>query len=163
MTPRRRDTARAVVLALALALSGAIAACSTTVNEPSGQSLPPGAVFADGDTTPIDGGVIIDSVPTTTTPVAGTASDLLPELAIEMSRLGSQIATSDGDDATLARIESIWAAIRPELESTHPELVNGIGATLVMARTAVERTRPADADKAFSVLTDLVDKFTGDG
>ena len=32
-----------------------------------------------------------------------------------------------------------------------------------MARTAVERTRPADADKAFKLLTYLVDQFTGDG
>jgi hypothetical protein len=32
-----------------------------------------------------------------------------------------------------------------------------------MARIAVDRTRPADADKAFSLLTNLVDRFTGDG
>ena len=32
-----------------------------------------------------------------------------------------------------------------------------------MATSAVERKRPADADKAFNLLTDLVDSYTGDG
>ncbi len=144
---------------------GLAAACATTVDDtaPGGQTLPPGAVPADGGSALIDGGVIVDSIPPTTIPVAGSATDLLPELAIEMSRLGSLIADGEGDDAALARIEAIWATIRPEIEATHPELVNGIGAMVDMARVAVERTRPADADKAFGVLTDLVDRFTGDG
>lgn len=154
---------RAVLLPLALVAS--VAACATTVDDSGsgGQTLPPGAVFADDDDALIDGGVVVDSAPVTTLPVEGSAADLLPELAIEMSRLGSLIADGEGDDETLARIEVIWATIRPEIESTHPQLVNGIGATVDMARVAVERTRPADADKAFSVLTDLVDAFTGDG
>ncbi len=32
-----------------------------------------------------------------------------------------------------------------------------------MARNAVVSIRPADADKAFKILTDLVDRYTGDG
>jgi hypothetical protein len=31
-----------------------------------------------------------------------------------------------------------------------------------MARTAVVRLRPADGDKAFKLLTALVDRYTGD-
>jgi hypothetical protein len=84
-------------------------------------------------------------------------------MSIEISRLGSQIAEGGDDNTTLARIEQIWERIRPEIERDRPKLLNGLGAAIVMARTAVERTRPADADKAFSLLTDLVDQFTSDG
>jgi hypothetical protein len=31
-----------------------------------------------------------------------------------------------------------------------------------MSRIAVERRRPADADKAFKLLSDLLDQFTGE-
>jgi hypothetical protein len=42
-------------------------------------------------------------------------------------------------------------------------LVGGIDTTVDMARTAVVRIRPADGDKAFQLLTDLVDRYTVDG
>lgn len=149
-----------------------LGACSTTVDEPttSGANtvdvsdVPEGAEPALESGELIDGGIIVDpNAPATTIALTGSATDLLPEMSIEMSRLGSQVAEGDEDDATLARIEQIWDRIRPEIERDRPELLNGLGATIAMARIAVERTRPADADKAFSLLTDLVDQFTGDG
>ncbi|MDG1786943.1 MAG: hypothetical protein P8H61_13565 [Ilumatobacter sp.] len=149
-----------------------LGACATTVNEPDAETpstvdvidVPEGAEPALGSGELIDGGVIVDGdAPSTTIALTGSATDLLPEMSIEMSRLGSQVAEGGDDNATLARIEQIWERIRPEIERDRPELLNGLGATIVMARTAVERTRPADADKAFSLLTDLVDQFTGDG
>jgi hypothetical protein len=149
-----------------------LGACATTVNEPDAETpstvdvpdVPEGAEPALESGELIDGGVIVDGdAPSTTIALTGSATDLLPEMSIEMSRLGSQVAEGGDDNATLARIEQIWERIRPEIERDRPELLNGLGATIVMARTAVERTRPADADKAFSLLTDLVDQFTGDG
>jgi len=149
-----------------------LGACATTVNEPDAETpstvdvtdVPEGAEPALESGELIDGGVIVDGdAPVTTIALTGSATDLLPEMSIEMSRLGSQVAEGGDDNATLARIEQIWERIRPEIERDRPELLNGLGATIVMARTAVERTRPADADKAFSLLTDLVDQFTGDG
>ncbi|MBT7429829.1 MAG: hypothetical protein HN783_08470 [Ilumatobacter sp.] len=149
-----------------------LGACATTVNEPDAETpstvdvtdVPEGAEPALESGELIDGGVIVDGdAPSTTIALTGSATDLLPEMSIEMSRLGSQVAEGGDDNATLARIEQIWERIRPEIERDRPELLNGLGATIVMARTAGERTRPADADKAFSLLTDLVDQFTGDG
>ena len=100
---------------------------------------------------------------TTTVPIVGTATELLPELSAEMSRLSAQIS-GDGDErATLRQIEAIWVVAQPEVESSRPDLVGGIQTTVDMARNAVVRVRPADADKAFSILTDLVDRYTGDG
>jgi len=125
--------------------------------------VPDGAEPALDSATPLDGGTIVDpDAPVPTVALTGSAADLLPDLSIEMSRLGSQIAEGGDDDATLTRIEQIWDRIRPEIEAERPELLNGLGATIDMAQIAVERKRPADADKAFGLLTDLVDKFTGD-
>ncbi len=149
-----------------------LGACGTTVDNTETDTsapvdvadVPDGAEPALDSGELIDGGVIVDpDAPATTIALTGSAADLLPEMSIEMSRLGSQIAEGEGDDATLARIEQLWARIRPEVERDRPELLNGLGATVDMVRVAVDRTRPADADKAFSLLTDLVDQFTGDG
>ena len=122
-----------------------------------------GREIADDDTSPLDTGVIIDpDAPQTTVPIEGSAADLLPEIGIDMSRLSAEVAGEGDEDATIARIEGSWAAIKDEIESTNPELVNSIQATVDMARTSVDANRPADADKAFGVLTDLIDKYTGD-
>lgn len=132
-----------------------LGSCATTVED---------RPLADANPTPISGGVIVDdSIPATTIPIEGTATELLPEMATEMSRLGGLIVDGGDAEGSLARIQQIWETIRPEIEQTRPGLVNGIAATVELAVTAVERTRPADADKAFSLLTDLVDAFTGDG
>lgn len=119
--------------------------------------------IAEDDTSPLDTGVIVDSdAPATTLPIEGSAADLLPEIGIEMSRLSAEIAGDGDEDATVARIEGLWAAITAEVESTRPELVDGIQVTIDMARTAVDTNRPADGDKAFGLLNDFVDDFTGD-
>jgi hypothetical protein len=147
---------RRLVVSIGLLLS-LVAGCSTTVNE-TGDN-----VDGAGTPTPLDGEAIVDStLPEPVLPVVGTASELLPEIGVDMSRLGTQIASEGGQDETLARIEANWAAIRAEIERDRPELVGSIQVTVDMARTAVERKRPADADKAFSILRDLIDSFTGD-
>ena len=132
-----------------------LAACATTVDDPQ---------LADENPIPISGGVVVDdSSPPVTVPIAGSATELLPEMAIEMSRLSALIIDEGDAEAALERIVATWAAIRPEVKEQRPGLVNGINATVELAETAVVRTRPADADKAFSLLTDLVDAYTGDG
>jgi hypothetical protein len=125
--------------------------CATTVED-----RPP----ADQDGT-ISGGVVVDESVPTTVPVEGTTTELLLEMSTEMSRLSSLIGEG-GADASLARIQEVWLVARPDVEATRPELANGMGAAVDMAAAAVENTRPADADKAFSILTDLVDEYTGD-
>jgi hypothetical protein len=139
---RRSATIGAAALASALLLS----ACADTVVE----------VEAD----PTD--VSAAAAPSTTLPIPGSATEILPEMAIEMSRLSSQIAEDGDERATLRRIETLWAAAQTEVEARRPELVGGIQTTVDLARTAVTRIRPADADKGFKILTDLVDRYTGD-
>lgn len=155
----------------------AVAGCATTVDQPAEVSDDPAADLTDAeltggesrelaedDTSPLETGVIVDSeAPGSTIPIEGSAADLLPELGVEMSRLSAEIAADGDEDATIARIEALWAAITDDVAATNPELVPGIQATVDMARTAVDTNRPADGDKAFSILTDLIDDFTGDG
>jgi hypothetical protein len=125
-----------------------LSACADTVVEVDGAGP---ASVASGET-----------VPTTTLPIEGSAAELLPEIATEMSQLSSQIA-GDGDErAALLRIERTWEAARAEVDELRPDLAGGIQTTVDMARTAVTRIRPADADKAFQILSDLVDRYTGD-
>ncbi len=135
--------------ALALLATLSLSACAETVIDVSASSNEPDASA--------------ETTPTTTVPIVGTPAELLTEMAIELSQLSAQIADDGDERATLARIEALWAAARPEVEATARELVGDIQASVDMARTAVVRVRPADADKAFAVLTDLVDRYTGDG
>jgi hypothetical protein len=128
-----------------------VASCADTVVE------------VESDDGEVSVGGSFESVPTTTTPIAGTTEELLAEMSADMSTLSSQISAPGDEQATLARIEAIWAIAQPDVESTRPELVGGIETTIAMARTAVVRIRPADGDKAFQLLTDLVDRYTGDG
>jgi hypothetical protein len=155
----RRSTKRPL-LAMAVIAMLATAACSTTVDDAGVNEA--GDELSD-EVEPLDSGVIVDDeVPVTTVAILGSAAELLPEIGIDMSRLSAQISDEGGEDETLARIEANWAAISAEVERDRPELVGNIQTTIDMARTAVERKRPADADKAFSILRDLVDSFTGD-
>ena len=127
------------------------AACTETVVNP------------ESDAGEVNVGGSFETVPTTTLVVQGTTAELLAEMSSQMSQLSSQIAAPGDETATLRNIDAIWATARPDVESTRPELVGGIDTTVEMARTAVVRIRPADGDKAFQILTDLVDRYTGDG
>ena len=147
MTTRRRPL-RLAAIALAVVT---VSSCADTVVE----------VESDDGEVNVDGS--FQTVPTTTLPIVGSTSELLAEMSAQMSQLSAQIGAAGDEKATLQRIDAIWVIARPDVESTRPELVGGIDTTVDMARTAVVRIRPADGDKAFQLLTDLVDRYTGDG
>jgi len=144
----RRLVSRLAALAMTSVL---VASCADTVVQ----------VESDDGEVNIEGS--FETVPTTTLPIEGTTAELLAEMSAQMSQLSSQIGDPGDEKATLARIETVWAVARPDVESTRPELVGGIDTTVDMATIAVVRIRPADGDKAFQLLTDLVDRYTGDG
>ena len=147
MTSRRRPL-RLAAIALAVVT---VSSCAETVVQ----------VESDDGEVNVDGS--FETVPSTSLPIVGSASELLAEMSTQMSQLSAQIGDAGDEKATLERIDAIWVIARPDVESTQPELVGGIDTTVDMARTAVVRIRPADGDKAFQLLTDLVDRYTGDG
>ena len=152
MTRRPAAVRPAAARLVALVAAGVLAtSCADTVVD---------VESVDGE---INVGGSFETVPTTTLPIDGSTAELLAEMSAQMSQLSSQIGDAGDEQATLRRIALIWDTARADVESTRPELVGGIDTTVEMARTAVVRIRPADGDKAFQLLTDLVDRYTGDG
>lgn len=99
------------------------------------------------------------SVPT------GTTEDLLRTLATEMTGLSEYIGpdrtgrTPDGKTERITLIESLWDAARTEVTATDAEAADAIGRMVALARTAVERNRPADADKAARFAGQVIDQL----
>jgi len=145
--------ARLGVLAACVTATLAVSACADTVVD----------VDAETPTEQTDAEGSVRTVTATTLPIVGTTGELLAEMAADMSQLSAQIADDGDEQATLRRITAIWAVAKPDVEATRRDLSGGIQTTVDMARNAVVRIRPADADKAFQILTDLVDRYTGDG
>ncbi len=146
---RRRST-----IAAALAVIVTMSACADTVVE------------VDADPTATSAGPSGSAEITTviaTVPIVGSTAELLAEMSLAMSQLSAQIADEGDEQETLRRLEAIWAVARVDVEATRRDLASDIQTTVDMARNAVVRIRPADADKAVKILTDLVDRYTGDG
>lgn len=121
---------RAVLLALAL---GATAGCAATTVDP------------------------VDTAPTSDATTATLpAGEPLTALQTEVNQLSERVVDHDGDDESLARIEQYWAAAKPDVEAARPDLVEQFEDAVDYARRAVERRRPADADKAANNLRVLI-------
>jgi hypothetical protein len=73
--------------------------------------------------------------------------------------LSSQISGVGDERVSLSRIDGIWAVIQQQIQTQRPDLFDGMQTTIDLATSAVERNRPADADKAARLLGDLVDSY----
>lgn len=118
--------------AVALALLGA---CAETTVDPVETTAPP--------------------VATSTTLPTGTTAELLDRLIAETGALSELVVEGDGEDDALARIEALWTAAQPGVEEARPDLLEQFEDAMGYARRAVERRRPADADKAAQNLRTL--------
>jgi hypothetical protein len=105
------------------------------------------------------------AVAAATTLPSGPASELLPRLSASMLSLSSYIgpnssgSTASGKEAVLAEIEALWNAAETEVTALSPESAESIGRMVDLARTAVERNRPADADKAAKFAGTVIDEL----
>ena len=117
-----------------------LTACGTTSVDPS--------IAASADT----------GVTTTLRPISEDASlaDLVRDLADSMRHLDEQVVEGGTDDATLARIETIWALAEPLAREHSIEMMFGLEQSVDLARTSVERRRPADASKGYKIVADLL-------
>lgn len=98
---------------------------------------------------------------TTTTVIAptGSAAELLASIATRIDDLSEQLVDGDGQREALARIQVEWAAVRPTIEAEKPALLPGFDAVLAQVQRAVDRRRPADADKAAKNLAVLIRSY----
>lgn len=116
-----------------------LSACAATTVEPSATTAAPA-----------------DTTTTVAFQANGATADLLAQFADELNGLSATIIDAEGDDDALGRLETLWTAIRAQLETERPELLAGFAAVMDLARSAVERRRPADADKARTNATALI-------
>jgi hypothetical protein len=137
------------VLLLAAAAAAALPACGETTYDTSIAPLPtsPGAT----------------ATPTPPSTVAVTAetplADLLTELRASMRSLDEQVVDNDGDDDTLARIDALWGFAEEKVYDERPGLLFGLQQAVALARSGVERRRPADASKGYLLVVPLVDQY----
>jgi hypothetical protein len=96
-----------------------------------------------------------DVVRTTEFVASGSAAELLDQLLAEADDLSEAIVANEGQRAILARIDTIWAAARPDVEERAQDNLAEFDRTIALMHTGVDRRRPADADKAYNNLSAL--------
>jgi len=99
--------------------------------------------------------------PAVTTLPTGTTSELLGQLKFALSELSLAITNEDKPrvKTTLATVLNIWGVLQPQIVAaggeTVDQTVEDMQRIVNLASSSVQRTRPADADKALRFL-DLV-------
>ena len=98
------------------------------------------------------------SASTTTTIPRGTTEELFAQLLETGKELGNDIAQGDMTTARLklADIKAIWIGIQSQIAQATQDLLDDTQRMINMFTTAVERKRPADADKAMRFLPSLI-------
>lgn len=141
-TPFRTPASPAVGAALVLLLISPLTACGET--------------YINADATATTAGSA-STATTTLAPVASDASvdDLLSQMAGELSGLSEAILDKEDPDARLARINAIWVVLQPKLADDRASQDN-VATIVDFANLAVDRRRPADADKAVKLLDDVI-------
>ena len=143
---RRATTVTASVLAAVLALS----ACGETIDLRDTAS----------DTAPDDVGTggADDVAADADLPLDGDLDELLAALLASWRGLDQRVI--DGDTAEpMARIETTWAVAEPLVRADHPTSLFGMQQAVDLARSAVDRRRPADASKGYRLAIELTDEI----
>jgi hypothetical protein len=96
------------------------------------------------------------STVTTEFAASGSTAELLDQLLTDAGTLSEAIVTNEGQHEIIGRIDVIWQAARPGVEQTDPDSVLEFDQAIELLHTGVDRRRPADADKAYNNLVQLV-------
>ena len=100
--------------------------------------------------------------PTVTTLPTGTTAELFGQMKSTLSDLSLAITDQDKPRAktTLATVLNIWGALQPQIVAEGGETVDqtvlDMQRIVDLASSSVQRTRPADADKALRFLDLLI-------
>lgn len=84
-----------------------------------------------------------------------TLDQLLPMLLERWRGLDQRVIDGDAT-GSLASIEEVWALAEPIIRADHQGALFGFQQAVDLARSAVTRTRPADASKGYRLARDLV-------
>jgi len=118
-----------------------------------------GNTYIDSEVTVPD--TAIDATTTTLSPVDPDApiADLLAEIEILMFDLDQKIIDRSGDIATLARLDQVWQAAERQIRAENPDDVYNFQQAVDLARSGVQRRRPADASKGYKIITTVIDAY----
>jgi hypothetical protein len=130
---------RLLVAALA---AKALSACSATTFDASLQST-------------------TSTVAVTTTLPSGTVAELLPRMVAEVKALSEKVAANKGDDQSATYIEQLWVAMKAEITGINADLAPSFEFIVRRCRQAADRSRPADADRAYRNIQSLADSLLG--
>jgi hypothetical protein len=92
-------------------------------------------------------------------PTGATPDELLTGLVDAWRGLGQRVVDGDGSVEALQRIETYWRLAEPQVRSERPELLFGFEQAVGLARSSVERRRPADASKGYKLAADLTNAY----
>jgi len=94
---------------------------------------------------------------TSTTVPSGTVAELLPVMLEEVRLLSEKVVANSGDAVSATYIEQLWAAMSAEVEASYPDSFEDFEFVVRRCRAAADRSRPADADRAYRNLQSLAD------
>ena len=136
---------RGVAGAAALATVLTLGACGTTYVDTS-VSVP--------DTSP-------NATTTTIAPVDPDTptESVLADIETLMFDLDQRIIDDDAPLATLARIDELWSIAEQRIRAANPDDLFNFQQAIELARTGVERRRPADASKGYKIIADVIDAY----
>lgn len=121
-----------------------------------------GTTYVDSDITVPD--TSPDATTTTLPPVDPEAplDELLAEIELLMSDLDERIIDERGHVETFGRIDELWTAAERQIRAADPNDVFNFEQAIELARSGVERRRPADASKGYKIFVDVVDAYDAD-
>ncbi len=128
-----------------VALITFVSSCATTINESAVTTIASSA----------------ESTTQATINSQLTTDELLDQLLLAVDDLSQLMQKVERKQVTqqLARVISLSDAIRPEILATSDQLATDFDRVINLAKSAVERNRPADADKALRFLSLVIDAF----
>jgi hypothetical protein len=98
---------------------------------------------------------------TSSTLPVGTLTELLPRMQREVDGLSALVIAGHGQGESATRVQQYWAAIKPEVTARYPKLVNDFEFVVRLCRTAADRKRPANADRAAADIDALAASILG--
>lgn len=113
-------------------------------------------------TTYVDTNVTVPGTADTTTTTLPPVPDDLPMpalldgIAALMAHLDERIIAQDRAAESMARIDELWTVAEARIRADDPDRVFNFEQAIELARSGVERRRPADASKGYKLLVGVI-------
>jgi hypothetical protein len=110
----------------------------------------------------VDTSVTVPAVTSTTFPPIRPNTpvpELLDSIEILMLDLDHRINENEDEFETLDRINDLWRVAEVQIRRNDPTDVFNFSQAIDLARSGVERRRPADASKGYKIIKEVIDVY----